>query len=171
MTDIHGNLSHLACFFNGYYELYDDKLEKLVMSSYYHDDIFCGLFLGHLKVIVHIDERGHESIPRHLEKDDLESYMSIANDSYLYIIQECVGFNPHNNAGENGINLPHIEKIITKNFPQILYVDALKMIKEINAITEYGYYEVHDYYTADVYYHYKYIKIEQLTKILEKQLK
>jgi hypothetical protein len=52
-----------------------------------------------------------------------------------------------------------------------LYVDALKMIKEINAITHYGYYEVHDYYTDDVYYQYKYIKIEELTKVLEKYIK
>lgn len=171
MTDIHGNLSRLACFFNGYYEKRDDKFEKEVMSSYCHDDIFCGLFIGHLKAIVHIDERGRESIPRHLEKDELEAYMSIVNDSYLYTVQECGEFKPYHGGGEDAVHFHHVEKIITKNFPNILYVDALKLIKEINAITQYGYYEVHDYYTDDVYYHYKYIKIEQLTKILEKQIK
>jgi hypothetical protein len=120
---------------------------------------------------VHIDERGRESVPRHLEKDDLETYMSIVNDSYLYVVQECGEFKPYHGGGEEGVHLPHIEKIITKNFPAILYVDALKMIKEINAITNYGYYEVHDYYTDDVYYQYKYIKIEELIKVLEKYIK
>lgn len=97
--------------------------------------------------------------------------MSIVNDSYLYTVQECGEFKPYHGGGEDAVHFHHVEKIITKNFPNILYVDALKLIKEINAITQYGYYEVHDYYTDDVYYHYKYIKIEQLTKILEKQLK
>lgn len=167
MTDIHGNLSRLACFFNGYYEQYDEKLEKEVIASYSNDDIFCGLFLEHLKVITHLNERGREEIPRHLSKDDLESYMSIVNDSYLYIVQACGDFNPYHGGGEKAIHLPHVEKIITKNFPDILYVDALKILKEINNMTTYGYYEVHDYYIKDVYYHFKYIKINELQKLLE----
>lgn len=171
MADIYGNLSRLACFFNGYYEKYDDKLEKSAMSSYCHDDIFCGFFISHLKVIKHVDERGHESIPRHLSQDELETYMSVVNDSYLYIVQECVDFDPSYGGAEDTIHLPHIEKIITKNFPAILYVDALKLIKDIHAITQYGYYEIHDYYSKDVYCQYKYIKIEELTKILEKYKK
>lgn len=168
MTNIHGNLSRLACFFNGYYDKKDGKLIKNVISSYCHDDIFCGLFFNHLKVISHSDDSGYSSVPRHLEQDDLETYMSIINDSYLYIIQEAVDFDPYLNAGEELVHLPHMEKIITKNFPNILYVDALKLIKEINAITIYGYYEIHDYYVKDVYCIYKYIKIDELVKILEK---
>lgn len=167
MTDIHSNLFRLACFFNGYYEKKENKLEKRAMSSYCNDDVFCALFFQELKVLEHVDNSNRRDIPRHLDQDDLNTYMSLINQSYLYIVQECMDFTPYDSIHEDSIQIPCIEKIILKIFPDITYAEALKIIKEINAMTCYGYYEVHDYYRDDVYYHFKYIKIEELEHLLK----
>lgn len=175
MKDISGTLSRMAAFFNGYYE-YERKdnqgsYVKTQIDSYCNDNIFCALFCKELRAIEHVAASGRLEIPSRLEREHLFPYISLINESYLYVIYECSDLKPVDETLAPLITLPHIEKLITKLCPSISYKDALLLFKDIETVTRYGYFEIHDYYKTVADYHFKLIKFEDITPILKRYLK